>query len=103
MDIPKDSLKREYNLIVDELLSALKQRGFSREEVESQLAKLVELSILRIAKELLEQASIPQHSLTLAELEKVLFDCAKKKPQSGARLDQEFKVQLRDYLTAVCS
>jgi len=93
---------KEYKLIVDELLTVLAERGFTREETEAQLVKLLEICILRIQKELLERASVPRQSLTLPALEKILSDCAKNDPELSARLAQEFETLLKDYLTAVC-
>lgn len=94
---------QEYKLMVDELLTLLAEKGFTRQEAEAQLSKLLALSILRIQKELLEQASIPKQSLTLPELEKFLSECANNNPKLGLRLAQEFETLLKDYLAAVCS
>jgi len=92
---------QEYKLMVDELLTVLAEKGFTRQEAEVQLSKLLALSILRIQKEFLEQAAVPKQSLTLPELEKFLSEYADNNPKLATRLAQEFEILLKDYLAAV--
>lgn len=87
--------------IVDELLTLLAPKGFTRAEVEKQLTQLMKICVLRVERDLLKEASVLPQSLTFPMWQKFLKESAERNPQLHRRLVQEFSLLLEEYLISV--